>query len=63
MRIFWWQGGVHIEPKNSDEARKLVEIMETLKNLEITDPQESIPTSPGAKLDDQQSVVGVNQAL
>lgn len=31
MRIFWYQGGLQVQPENESEGRALVELVENLK--------------------------------
>ena len=33
MRIYWWQGGVHIEPESDEDCEFLVEGMKVLQFL------------------------------
>ena len=37
MRIFWWQGGLHIEPETNDERRWLGQATKILESLEVAD--------------------------
>ena len=43
MKIFWWQGGVHIDPENQEEREALIVLLD---NLKILDVKEIIPTPP-----------------
>ena len=43
MRIFWHQGGLHIEPEGDRERAALVEIVENVKFGKAPEMQQRIP--------------------
>jgi hypothetical protein len=43
MKVFWWQGGLHLEPENKNEAQALVTVIESLNFIDI---DQSSATSP-----------------
>ncbi len=60
MKVYWWQGGVHVEPENGDERRTLSELVKALQTgLKIIDLGHAIPDGPVLDLDDKKPVVGV----
>ena len=56
MRIFWWQGGVHIHPETDEESDALLVITKSLESAQFND---GIPSSPTGTIqtDDDQSVI------
>ena len=35
MKIFWWQGGLHVEPENDDERKALLTLSNTLDGVDL----------------------------
>lgn len=54
MKIYWWQGGLHIEPENEQEVAALGLIGSNLVNVD-----EGVPTGPIDESNNQKTVVGV----
>jgi hypothetical protein len=48
MRIFWHQGGLHIEPEGESERNLLVEIVQNLKVGKPPEMQRRIPSGCSA---------------
>lgn len=61
MKVFWWQGGVHIEPENDEDRVALLAITAVLPWNGIRVGNE-VPTGPAGsvKLSDEKAVVGVD---
>ena len=71
MRVFWWQGGVHLESESDKECIALEVLMQNLplvssliENLKFTDPLEESMTGevPVLQGSDEESVVGVEES-
>ena len=43
MKIYWWQGSLHIEPESDEDRVFLVESLEVLERVRIN---QEIPASP-----------------
>ena len=43
MKMFWWQGGLHLEPKSKEEGEAL-ELLTS--NLQFTNLRNKIPSGP-----------------
>jgi len=43
MKVFWWQGGLHIQPESHKEAEALVAVVDSLN---LVDVDESPTTGP-----------------
>lgn len=52
MRIFWWQGGVHLQPESDEDCEFLVEGMKVLERVRIGDGIEGSPIG-GVQAGDQ----------
>ena len=37
MKVYWWQGGVHIEPESTKEREALLIIIESLNLIDVHD--------------------------
>ncbi len=58
MRIFWWQGGLHVQPESDPERAALVLLSDSLNGVQIN---QGIPAGPGIDGRNEQSVIGVNK--
>ena len=47
MQVYWWQGGVHVEPESDDERAALFTLAETLN---LTDVSQEVDTGPVATI-------------
>ena len=56
MQIYWWQGGVHIEPENEDERAMLFRTTEMLKTINVLD----FSSSAIAYSDDEDTIISIN---
>jgi hypothetical protein len=43
MKVFWWQGGLHLEPELSTESEALKVLTD---NLKLVDISQDVPTGP-----------------
>ncbi len=60
MRVFWWQGGVHIEPETDEQRTLLVGLLAALDAVRIG--HEVVPSGIRAiEFTDQQPVVGIHE--
>ena len=64
MRVYWWQGGVHLHPE-SDEDHKALQVM--TRNLKFVDLRDDVKRRPSDYMrvregDDQESVVSVDES-
>lgn len=41
MRVFWWQGGLHLEPETEVEAEAMLFLLNSVKYERPTDPREA----------------------
>jgi hypothetical protein len=46
MKIAWWQGGIHIEPENTEERAALMLLWEA-RRVQPSTSAESVPYSTG----------------
>lgn len=62
MRIFWLNGGLHVEP-NDDAERSALSIL--AESLEFVDVDQGVPRSPIGIVNarNEQSIVTVNEPL
>ena len=35
MKVYWWQGGLHLEPENDEERKALQRITQDLKLIDL----------------------------
>ena len=62
MRIYWWQGGLHIEP-DTDTDRAALEILSD--SLKLANVGQGVPGGPigPIDLDNHQSVIRIDESL
>jgi len=60
IRLYWWQGGLYIEPTTDEQRALLVGLVSLLDGVRIN---QQIPTSPIAAIETghQHAVVGINE--
>jgi hypothetical protein len=60
IRVFWWQGGLHLEPQ-TDEQREL--LVSLCRFLELAKLGHQVHSSPAATVEfsDEQAVVAVHE--
>ena len=59
MKVFWWQGGLHLEPENSEDASALRVLS---SSLHIVDVVKNVNTGPiCGDLRNEKPVVGVHK--
>ncbi len=59
MKVFWWQGGLHLEPESGEEAKALESIV---TGLHVVDINQSVPSGPiEANLGDKNSVIRMHE--
>ena len=58
MKIFWWQGGVHIEPETHEERKTLGVLFKNIKTVE----QVNTALVGGLYRNNQESIVNVNNS-
>ena len=56
MKVYWWQGGIHIEPESAKEREALFYLTERLKLVQIGHGIEKSPFGT-VETGDQQSVI------
>ena len=56
MKIYWWQGGVHIEPESAKEREALCKFTELLDVVRVCDGVERSPIG-AVETGNQQSVI------
>ena len=66
MKIYWWQGGLHIEPQTDKEFAALAKVTEILEGewLNGIKIYHSVPTGPvrGLESSNKKPVVRVNES-
>ena len=60
MKVYWWQGGVYIEPELTEEREALFTLT---KSLNLVDVDQNIPGSPTGVLkgNNKESVIGIGK--
>ena len=60
MRVFWWQGGIHIEPEGEQEHKTLLDAVNMLREAKFGDPFADHPKHTGQSEDqDRQSDISI----
>lgn len=73
MRVFWWQGGLHVQPESREEGALLTRLVESVQwgmppawtrhshpdpDSDVLEPGDRVAGGPGVTgLDDRQAVV------
>ena len=60
IRVFWWQGGVHIEPQTDEHRAMLVSLCEALQSVRVDHSVHAGPVR-AVHAHDQQSIIGVHK--
>jgi len=60
IRVFWWQGGLHLEPQTDEQRELLVSLARVLELAEFDHQVHSGPIV-SVELRDQKPVVGVHE--
>ena len=47
MKVFWWQGGLHIQPKGSEERKSLIVLARALNLVEVEEERSTLPIGKG----------------
>jgi hypothetical protein len=59
MKMFWWQGGLHIAPETKEESGALEIVANALHGIDVN---ERIPSGPiEGKFANENAVVGVHE--
>lgn len=61
IRVFWWQGGLHIEPQTDEQRALLVGLWKMLDGVRV---DHEVHTGPICAVErrDEQPVIGVHMA-
>jgi hypothetical protein len=64
MKVYWWNGGLHLEPQNDAERSALVALTKNVRTLELVQINSGVPTGPIAAIErhDEQAVAGIHPA-
>jgi hypothetical protein len=46
MKVFWWQGGIHVEPETPEEAKAMRTLYDAAKRSSIAAEGSSEPKEP-----------------
>lgn len=65
MKVFWWNGGLHLEPVGDGEREALLALTANVRVLELVEPALQIATGPigAVSVHDEQAVGRVQPSL
>jgi hypothetical protein len=58
MRVYWWQGGLHLQPDNEKESEALGVLVESLNFIDI---DHGFPRGPRADSGNENSVIVMHE--
>jgi hypothetical protein len=58
MKVFWWQGGLHLQPDDEKESEALGTLAESLNFINI---DHSIPRGPSVNRGNENSVIVMHE--
>jgi hypothetical protein len=60
IRVFWWQGGLHLEPQTDEQRQQLVSLLRVLGGVRVDHESHASPIGAVHALDEK-PIVGVHE--